>query len=231
MKPGAMLTTQENTYEFDDETDRDIPGTRWKGGLKVPTGRGKRLIVNHLGLEDGFLNGCEEWFVGVRDSADYHKEMNSIHFERWWEDPVLPRLQAKSVVVTDNARYHSRQTEESRAPTTNWRKAQIQDWLRKKGVDFEKRDRIPIFRQKSSKSRLKKYCLEEITERFCQMYGKDIKILRLPVGHSELNPIELIWVQVKSEVARKNTSFKIADVKCSMSNALQGVTRLNWSKP
>ena len=35
---------------------------------------------------------------------------------------------------------------------------------------------------------------------------------------------------MKSEVARKNTTFKIADVKCLMNNALQGVTRLNWLK-
>ena len=62
------------------------------------------------------------------------------------------------------------------------------------------------------------------------MYGRNIKILRLPVGHSELNPIELIWAQVKSEVARKNTMFKITDVKYFMNNALQGVTGLNWSK-
>ena len=62
------------------------------------------------------------------------------------------------------------------------------------------------------------------------MYGRDIKILRLSVGHSELNLIDLIWAQVKSEVARKNTTFKIADVKCLMNNALQGDTILNWSK-
>ena len=75
--------TREFIWQLDDETERDIPGTRWKGELKVPTGSGKRLIVNHLVSEDGFLNGCEECFVGAEDSADYYKEMNSIHFERW----------------------------------------------------------------------------------------------------------------------------------------------------
>ena len=203
-----------------------------EGRIEDPTGSGKRLIVNHLGWENGFLNGCEECFVGAKDSADYHKEVNSIHFERWWEDSVLPRLPTKSVVVIDNAKYPSRQTEESRALTTNWRKAQIQDWLRKKGVDFQRKDTIPILLQKSKQIKVeKKYRLKEITERFCQTYRRrDIKILRLPVGHSELNPIELVWAQLKSEVARKNTTFKIANFKCLMNNALQGVTRLNWSK-
>ena len=59
--------TREYISQLDDETERDIPGTQWKGGLKVPTGNGKRLIVNHLGSEDGFLNGCEECFVGAKD--------------------------------------------------------------------------------------------------------------------------------------------------------------------
>ena len=35
-------------------------------------------------------------------------------------------------------------------------------------------------------------------------------MLCLPVAHSEL---ELIWALCKGEVARKNTTFKMADVK------------------
>ena len=44
----------------------------------------------------------------------------------------------------------------------------------------------------------KKFQLQDITERYCARTGKDIQILRLPVGHSELNPVELILAQVKS---------------------------------
>ena len=132
----------------------------------------------------------------------------------------------KSVVVIDNARYHIRQTGESRASATNWRKVQIQDWLRKNGVDFQRKDTIPILLQKSKQIKVeKKYRLIQITERFCQLYGKDIKILRLPVGHSDLNPIELIWGQEKSELARKNIVFTIADVKCLMNNAQSPVSQ------
>ena len=45
--------------------------------------------------------------------------------------------------------------------------------------------------------------VEVLTERYCELTGKCIVILRLPVGHSELNPIELIWAKVKIEVAKK----------------------------
>ena len=76
----------------------------------------------------------------------------------------------------------------------------------------------------------KKYELEELTKRYCEKNKKDISIFRLPIGHSELNAIELIWAQVKTEVAKKNTTFKLKDVKELMENALKNVTPENWKK-
>ncbi|KAJ8317682.1 hypothetical protein KUTeg_005586, partial [Tegillarca granosa] len=39
------------------------------------------------------------------------------------------------------------------------------------------------------------------------------KILRLPPYHADLNPIELIWADLKSYVASKNLKFKLSDVQ------------------
>ena len=78
----------------EDESNVDllIEDTQWRGGLNVPSGAGKRLIINHIGSENGFLEGVGEIFVGKKDSADYHHEMNSVHFEDWWSNKVLPAL-------------------------------------------------------------------------------------------------------------------------------------------
>jgi transposase len=38
-------------------------------------------------------------------------------------------------------------------------------------------------------------------------------VIRLPPYHCELNPIELVWSQVKGYVARNNTTFKMEDVR------------------
>ena len=38
-------------------------------------------------------------------------------------------------------------------------------------------------------------------------------VLRTPVRHCELNPIELIWGTVKRAVANRNTTFRIRDVE------------------
>ena len=48
------------------------------------------------------------------------------------------------------------------------------------------------------------------------------------VAHSELNPIELIWAQIKGYVAANNTTFKIKDVKKLAEEAFTKVTDRNW---
>ena len=76
----------------------------------------------------------------------------------------------------------------------------------------------------------KKYELETLVEDYCKENFKSIALLRLPVAHSELNAIELIWAQVKREVARNNTTFKMKDVKTHMEKAMANVKPAQWKK-
>ena len=224
-------STREYIWQTKGDSEDLIEDTKWKGGMNVPSGSGRRLIINHIGSENGFLEGCGECFEGKKNTSDYHNEMNSTHFENWWEVKVLPALPDKSVVLIDNAKYHSRQTDDSKKPTTAWRKDRIKKWLEDRNVPFAVKDTKPVLLQKSKEIFVaKKYELEELTKRYCEKNKKDISIFRLPIGHSELNAIELIWAQVKTEVAEKNTTFKLKDVKELMENALKNVTPENWKK-
>ena len=47
---------------------------------------------------------------------------------------------------------------------------------------------------------------------------------------SQLNPIELIWAQVKKQVADENTTFNIKDVEVLTKKALDEVTPESWKK-
>ena len=102
---------------------------RWKGGLYVPSGKGTRLILCTVESEDGFLENLTLCFVRNAESDDYHKEMNSRHFQEWWFEKVLPDVPDKSVTVIDNAPNHLKQTEEPKSQATRWRKASVQNWL------------------------------------------------------------------------------------------------------
>ncbi|KAJ8941084.1 hypothetical protein NQ318_003265, partial [Aromia moschata] len=69
-----------------------------------------------------------------------------------------------------------------------------------------------------------KYTVDETAE----VHG--ITVIRLPPYHCELNTIELIWTQVKGDVARKNTTFELKDVKVLFKEAIRGVTAESWQK-
>ena len=55
-------------------------------------------------------------------------------------------------------------------------------------------------------------------------------VLRLPPYHCEFNPIELIWAQIKGEVARNNTTFKMKDLHPLFQQAVGNVSAENWKK-
>nr|CAH7740655.1 unnamed protein product [Callosobruchus chinensis] len=58
----------------------------------------------------------------------------------------------------------------------------------------------------------------------------DFTVLRLPPYHYELNPIELVWAQVKNEATRKNTTFKLADICIILEKAIGAIIADNWQK-
>lgn len=59
---------------------------------------------------------------------------------------------------------------------------------------------------------------------------KGITVVRLPPYHCELNPIEMIWAQVKGHVARNNKTFKMKELKPLLADALNKVTADNWQR-
>lgn len=78
---------------------------------EMPPSRGKRLIILHVGGEDGFVeNGLLISAKDIKSScADYHQDMDSELFEKWFQSQLLPSLgNTKTAIVMDNASYHSR---------------------------------------------------------------------------------------------------------------------------
>ena len=54
-----------------------------KGGWKVPSGKGQRLIVVHAGGVEGWVEGADLMFKSKTNLADYHNEMNYQHYMEW----------------------------------------------------------------------------------------------------------------------------------------------------
>lgn len=135
---------------------------------------------------------------------------------------ILNKIEEGSVVVLDNAPYHSRQVE--RIPNMSWRKADIQEWLQQKQIEFEENEIKAQLLQKNNKNRYTAKVVDEMAA------NKNIILLRLPPYHCELNPIELIWAQVKSYVGRRNKTFKMAEIKQLLKESLSKIDASSWCK-
>ncbi|RVE44789.1 hypothetical protein evm_010588 [Chilo suppressalis] len=73
-------------------------------GLKSPTGKDRRLIISHIGSDEGFVEAGLLIFESKKNSMDYHEELNSECFEEWFKS-ILPNLKPNAVLVLDNAPY------------------------------------------------------------------------------------------------------------------------------
>ncbi|KAM7306756.1 uncharacterized protein ISCGN_010423 [Ixodes scapularis] len=189
-------------------------------GLKQPSGKGQRLIVTHIGSDEGFVDGCLDVFRGQK-TGDYHEEMDGARFEKWF-DGVLDKLPTGSVIVMDNASYHSRRLEA--VPTTSSRKDDIRQWLTSKKISWDpkmvKKQLLDIVAL--VKPQHLKYRVDTAAE------TAGCTVVRLPPYHCEFNPIELIWAQIKNGVAARNTTFKIVDVGRLLNEEVDKVTTDNW---
>ena len=113
---GRRTYYQDETWVFKNMTCskawKDIRENATKDVLHVPSGRGKRSILSHIGSPDsGLVNGCMLLFRGSKSnkSADHHTEMNWDFFSIWCETKVFPNIAAtgvKSVFVLGKATYH-----------------------------------------------------------------------------------------------------------------------------
>ena len=142
------------------------------------------MIVVHAGGVEGWVQGAELVFRSKTNSADYHDEMNSEHFMEWFNGQLLPNLTNPSTIVLDNATYHNKQKD--KPPTTANRKNEIRQWLDRHNITYSDKDIKKTLLDKVKQHRPTPLYL---TDEAAHKHGHTV--LRLPVAHCELNPIEL----------------------------------------
>ncbi|XP_064122696.1 uncharacterized protein LOC135226945 [Macrobrachium nipponense] len=149
--------------------------------------------------------------------------MNHQVTEKWLRSQLLPNIPPESVLVMDNAPYHSVKLD--KPPTSRNTNREIISWLDSKG------ENPPDNNTKAESLELAK----PIAASIGSVYVNDKiacdnghKVVRLPRYHCHYNAIEFIWGQIKGYVAKKN-NFKMADLKALLHEALNSVTQENWS--
>ena len=191
--------------------------------LKVPLGKGQRFIIVHAGSVEGFVQNALYLFKS-RSTKDYHEEMDGDRFEEWFKNQLLPNIPARSIIVLDNAKYHS--MEINKAPVSSTRKQDMQEWLQERKIEYDPSATKPILYSiiLQHKDKYKEYKIDSIAS----THGHTV--LRLPPYHCNFNAIELIWGQVKDYVAKRNVTFKNKDVQSLFHEAINVIGAEEWAK-
>jgi transposase len=145
-------------------------------------------------------------FLATSKDGDYHQEMNSVAFLEWFENQLMPALKNPSWVVLDNASYHNVKTEDMECPNFSQKKAVLLNYLTQHNIPFPATDTKQVLYEKIKQ---KKTPVIYKTDKIDNLHGHEV--LRTPVRQCELNPIELILVQVKGFVAKNNTTFRLKE--------------------
>lgn len=223
-----MSNPDREIYFLDESyvNERHVVGKCWSSdkvkGLEVSPGVGRRVIICHAGSKNGFVEGAKLVFPSNSGKADYHHDMNSITFKKWFIEQLLPNIKPNSVIVMDNAPYHSVQLD--KAPTTASLKSEMQDWLKRRNIPFDSSMTKPELYElvKINKEPNRRYEIDEIAK----AHGHEV--IRLPPYNCDLNPIELIWGRVKNSIARKNSTQKLSDLLRLTGTEIDAITALDW---
>lgn len=192
-------------------------------GITTKIGKGNRLIIVHGGGEAGFVNNALLIFKSSSTSGDYHSSMNFNNFGKWLSEKLLPNLPNSSVIVMDNAKYHS--VEKDKRPTSGSLKQEIIDWLVNHGVTIDfKLTKSQLLEKVNTVNSEKTFIVDEIIR------AKSHIPLRLPPYHPDLNPIELVWGDIKGEIARNCSGLSLDEKKICFEKMADNFTIDKWKK-
>jgi len=92
--------------------------------------------------------------------------------------------------------------DDAKPPKRSWRKSEIEQWLRKRKIKYETcQKKAQSFELAVANAPPKKFKTDVVAAE-C-----NVQLLRLPVKHSMLNPVELLWAQLKEHIQKNKTSF------------------------
>jgi hypothetical protein len=224
----------------------------------VPIGKGERwILIGAGGKETGWINQSFKMWKGHVQSEDYHTEMNAEVFEDWMKQHLLPHVPANACIVIDRAPYHTMLTEDSKAAKLSGTRQNLALWLVAQGarddsgtvltldrllneptpvpdenggvkmnVGWAKLMMATLARDLTPKPQ---YMVHEWVKTFNAQHNRDIKVLLLPVAHPMLNPIEMMWSQIKQYVRKNNVDYTMPTIQRLAHRKQQMQSKSAWT--
>ncbi|KPI99239.1 hypothetical protein RR46_05423 [Papilio xuthus] len=175
--------------------DKNQPSTSAK---KKPTQ--KYMVIAHIGNENGFIDdGLGVFHVDIEPSSRNKIETNQ--FEEWFEK-ILPKLEKNSVILMDSAPYHIRRPDI--IPNWQWSTNDIERWFSTSGLEYyENSSKVLLLHTiKEAKIEQPPFIIDTMAMKY------NIEIIRTPQFHYDLNPINVIWAEIKKIVAKRTLNIE-----------------------
>lgn len=206
--------------------DQDWTNKEGIVGARTRCLRGGTYIIIHAGSSEGFVKGAMFVFkskMGRR--GDYSDTMDSQAFKRWFQWQLLPNIPPRSLIIMDNAPYHN--MEHNKTPSVKSGKEEIVKWLTDNSIPHDSsHTKAELFQLvKLHKEDKHRYVADELAA------AAGHKVLRIPQYHSEFNPIESVWVQIKDEVKKDSEKWQYFNkLGLLILQAITHVTPEDWKK-
>ena len=108
-----------------------------------------------------------------KNTSNYHDEMIAEHFEDWFAYKLLPNVRPNSLIIMNNASYHSRRSEP--VPVKSWTKKKMQKRFRHKGIEFPpKAKKVEIFSIMSGLNPTPRYAVDDMEAAAGQLHMQQL---------------------------------------------------------
>ncbi len=157
---------------------------------------------------------------GKKQTKDYHGMFNHDYFVGWMRkllDALRAREISNAIIVMDNAKYHKKLPPDT--PRKGWKKAQLIEACADRNID------VPDKALKSTIWQLLEAHVQTAQPIICNMAKNEgHEVVFSPPHYSDLQPIELVWANVKGQVGRQyTTETKLEDVRLRLEAAFDGL--------
>jgi len=151
-----------------------------------------------------------------------HGLLDCSTYEDYFFKKLLPNCPKNSVIVMEDAKYNTRKCGD--VPNQSWSTDDIVDWLETREIQVAYL--LPVSELLCLVKSVQDEFDTNIIDKKCETLGYEV--LRLPKHHCELNPMDMVWDQVKNYINNKDSSFSKGDASKLLTNSYECVTMEDW---
>lgn len=193
--------------------------------------KGPRLIFFHAGGEFGFVPGARLIYKASKQRGDYHGNIDSDMYERWFQEKLLPGMNKVKqqtgkgcLLILDNAKYHKRSSVDFQPHKATV--ADLKAFLVDRRLQFK-----PYWLRADYMRAVRRYIATQptVVELLASKHGH--KVIFQPPYHSEISPIEKVWAQTKYNVGvQYDNNTSLDDVERRLNHEFDIYSVEQWVK-